>query len=165
MLDNELPRKEIISTDDRRTDGRTDGQTSHTTTIGCFFEKKKTTKSCATMPSSYDDSVLAELFSNFFAEKNSKLRVNFTFDSSSDLDIAPLTDGKFDCLRLATSKEIQSTILSASNSSCALDPIPTWLLKQCIRELLPIITAILNTSLKTGSVPALFNKMHARRCA
>ena len=33
LLDNELPRKEIISTDDRRTDGRT----SRTTTIGSFF--------------------------------------------------------------------------------------------------------------------------------
>ena len=51
LLDNELPRKEIISTDgqtDRRTDGRTDGQTdgrtdgqtSRTTTIGSFFEKR-----------------------------------------------------------------------------------------------------------------------------
>ena len=60
-LGNELPRKEIISTDgrtddgrtdgrhDRRTDGRqdgrtdgtTDGQTSRTTTIGSFFEKRK----------------------------------------------------------------------------------------------------------------------------
>ena len=36
LLDNELPRKEIISTDDRRTDG----QTSRTTTI-VFFSKKK----------------------------------------------------------------------------------------------------------------------------
>ena len=27
LLDNELPRKEIISTDDRRTDGQTDGRT------------------------------------------------------------------------------------------------------------------------------------------
>ena len=44
LLGNELPRKEIISTDgrtDRRTDGRTDGQTSRTTTIGSFFEKRK----------------------------------------------------------------------------------------------------------------------------
>ena len=45
LLVNELPRKEIISTDDRRTDGqmdrRTDGQTSCTTTIGSFFEKRK----------------------------------------------------------------------------------------------------------------------------
>ena len=36
-LDNELPRKEIISTDDRRTDG----QTSRKTTIGIFFSKKR----------------------------------------------------------------------------------------------------------------------------
>ena len=43
-FDNELPRKEIISTDDRRTDGRTDGQTSRTTTIVVFSKKKKTTK-------------------------------------------------------------------------------------------------------------------------
>ena len=35
LLDNELPQKEIISTDDRRTDG----QTSRTTTIGSFFKK------------------------------------------------------------------------------------------------------------------------------
>ena len=41
MLDNELMRKENISTGDRRTDGRTDGQTSRTTTIGSFFEKRK----------------------------------------------------------------------------------------------------------------------------
>ena len=49
-------------------------------------------QNCATMPSSDDDSVLAELFSNFFVEKISKLRVNFTFDSSSGLDIAPLNN-------------------------------------------------------------------------
>ena len=48
LIDNELPRKEIISTDGRtdgrtdgQTDGRTDGQTSRTTTIGSFFRKKK----------------------------------------------------------------------------------------------------------------------------
>ena len=47
LLDIEIPRKEIISTDGRtdrrtrrRTDGRTDGQTLRTTTIGRFFEKK-----------------------------------------------------------------------------------------------------------------------------
>ena len=48
LIDNELPRKKIISTDGRtdgrtdgQTDGRTDGQTSRTTTIGSFFEKRK----------------------------------------------------------------------------------------------------------------------------
>ena len=43
-LDIKWPRKEVISTDDRRhgrqTDGRTDGQTPRTTTIGSFFCQK-----------------------------------------------------------------------------------------------------------------------------
>ena len=37
LLDIEILRKEVISTDDRRTDG----QTSRTTTIGSFLKKRK----------------------------------------------------------------------------------------------------------------------------
>ena len=37
IIDIKLPRKEIISIDDRR---QTDGQTSRTTTIGIFLRKK-----------------------------------------------------------------------------------------------------------------------------
>ena len=49
LLDNELPRKEIISTNDRRTDERTDGQTDGRTDVAhdnnsIFFEKKTTKK-------------------------------------------------------------------------------------------------------------------------
>ena len=47
-------------------------------------------KNRATMPSSDDDSVLADLFSKLFVKKISKLSIKFTFDSSCDLDIAPL---------------------------------------------------------------------------
>ena len=35
----------------------------------------------------------------------------------------------------------------------AIDPIPTFLLKECIDELLPLITEIINTSLELGAVP------------
>ena len=45
LLENELTQKEIISTDDRRTDG----QTSRATTIGSFSEKK-TTKNEQVLP-------------------------------------------------------------------------------------------------------------------
>ena len=43
LLDNELPRKEIISTDDRRADGRTDGRTdvAHDNKRYFFSEKEK----------------------------------------------------------------------------------------------------------------------------
>ena len=45
-------------------------------------------------------------------------------------------------------------ITSASNASCLLDPIPTWLVKtECAHELVPIIIKLINWSLTTGNVP------------
>lgn len=46
--------------------------------------------------------------------------------------------------------------MAAPNKSCDLDPLPTWLLKACIDELVPIITRIINASLSSGSVPTPF---------
>ena len=64
-----------------------------------------------------------------------------------------LTDLKLRNFRPATSDEINVIILSCSNSSCLLDPVPTWLLKECINDLLPLITARVNTSISTGKFP------------
>ena len=41
-------------------------------------------------------------------------------------------------------------IMGSSNASCQLDPIPTWLLKLCGSELIPVITKMINLS-KTSS--------------
>ena len=46
-----------------------------------------------------------------------------------------------------------SIINGVSNASSDLDPFPTALLKKCFSALLPIITAIVNLSLRTGSFP------------
>ena len=43
---------------------------------------------------------------------------------------------------------------------CAVDPIPTWLLEECIDLLAPFITNITNNSLTTGYVPAAFKKAY-----
>ena len=37
--------------------------------------------------------------------------------------------------------------------SCELDPLPTWILKECIAELLPVITGIVNKSLRDSLMP------------
>ena len=37
--------------------------------------------------------------------------------------------------------------------SCESDPIPTWLLKNCLNELLPIVTLIIKLSLQNGVFP------------
>ena len=49
--------------------------------------------------------------------------------------------------------------MNSPNKSCELDhPIPTWLLKTCIDELLPLITALINKSLSTGTFPDYFKE-------
>ena len=47
-------------------------------------------------------------------------------------------------------------ILKAPSKSCALDPLPTPILKKCLDLLLPIISRIINNSLSTGSFPDEF---------
>jgi hypothetical protein len=59
-----------------------------------------------------------------------------------------------------TEKEVKRITEHSPNKSCELDPIPTWLLKLCLQELLQIITSIINLYLKTASVPAAFKSAH-----
>ena len=56
-------------------------------------------------------------------------------------------------MRPATIEEVRKLITSYSNKSCELDPVPTWLLKKCLHELLPLLTALINKSLSTGIFP------------
>ena len=51
---------------------------------------------------------------------------------------------------------VQKVINKAPTKSSLLDPIPTWLLKSCLDELLPPVTDIVNSSLRTGVVPSCF---------
>jgi hypothetical protein len=62
----------------------------------------------------------------------------------------------------ATEAEVKNFIIKSATKSCELDPIPTWLLKGCITELAPIITAIVNTSLKEACVPTSMKKARVR---
>ena len=53
----------------------------------------------------------------------------------------------------ATEVEIRNIIKLSPAKSCELDPLPTWLLKECIAELVPTITDIVNMSLRDFLMP------------
>ena len=53
----------------------------------------------------------------------------------------------------ATEIEIRNIIKLSPAKSCELDPLPTWLLKECIAELVPTITDIVNMSLRDSLMP------------
>jgi len=44
--------------------------------------------------------------------------------------------------------------MAAPVKSCSLDPIPTFLLRECIDVILPFLTAMVNASLQDGNLPA-----------
>ena len=60
------------------------------------------------------------------------------------------------CFETVTESDVERLVASAPVKSCELDPIPTWLLKQCSHELVPLITATTNAYVTTSNVPADF---------
>ena len=56
-------------------------------------------------------------------------------------------------LRAYSADEIRSVIMSSPTKSCDLDPIPMFLLKQLVDDLVPFITAMCNASLVEGHLP------------
>ena len=70
-----------------------------------------------------------------------------------DVEMEPSASVKLNNLILVTSDEIRGVIAPRPNKSCELDPIPTWLVKQCVDQLLPLLTSIVNESLTKGKFP------------
>jgi hypothetical protein len=54
-----------------------------------------------------------------------------------------------------TVEEIRRFIMLSPTKSCALDPIPKFLLKEMVDVLLPYVTAMVNASLHEGRLPSL----------
>ena len=106
------------------------------------------------LPDSDDDQKLSNQINDFFHNKIATIRAHLNTDSHSEIYEQPLTDTKFTILRLTSSNEIRSLIMTSNNSSCILDPMPTKLLKQCVDEVLPMITAIVNKSLTHRHFPS-----------
>ena len=48
--------------------------------------------------------------------------------------------------------------MKAPSKSCELDPIPIELLEEAIHEISPILTDLINTSLKLGTFPTELKK-------
>ena len=57
----------------------------------------------------------------------------------------------FESFLHVSSGEVHKIIKASKSKTCTLDPLPTWLLKICIEDVLPALTEIVNKSLE-GSV-------------
>ena len=122
--------------------------------VNSLFHKSKDTP----LPSFESAEELADRFANFFVEKINKIRqqlasVQSNTDESQKIQNPP-SSKELSVLEPASEDEIRKLIMSSATKSCNLDPLPTWLLKDCLDSLLPVITRTVNLSLSSAEVPA-----------
>ena len=70
----------------------------------------------------------------------------------------PFDPPKLTVFTQVTQDEINKIISKSPTKTCLLDPLPTFLIKECIDILLPSITKLVNCSLHEGLVPNGFKK-------
>ena len=88
------------------------------------------------LPSHSSSNELAQDFSEFFVNKIEGIRSNISSQTKSNSDTLVMENSKERFLEFtpASEKEVAEIISKSANKSCELDPIPTWLLKECIAE-------------------------------
>ena len=107
---------------------------------------------------------LVTSFNDYFVQKITRIRKDLN-DQHRDIPIylpeldPDENDHHFSEFDDVSPEQVEKIIKSASSATCTLDPIPTWILKQCFQELLPTITQIVNLSLASGEFPQLMKKV------
>jgi hypothetical protein len=112
----------------------------------------------STLPTHSSKEELANDLAEYFMDKVRKIRqsleeIQTGEEPAQETSISPTS---LHHLELTTDDEVRNIIMSSSSTTCASDPIPTSLLKDCIELLLPTITQIINSSLTEAEVPDSF---------
>ncbi len=107
------------------------------------------------LPTSSDGVDLANKFHSFFVNKIETIRDNLNQCSAdaTDLNNKHFQGTHLSEIRPCTEVEIREFIMKTPSKSCDLDPLPTWLLKNCIDVLLPYITVLINGCITSGVFP------------
>ncbi len=115
------------------------------------------------LPKHSNLATLTKEFSDYFESKVTTIKANIIVDTSHPPPPELIYTGlKLEHLRPFTPDEIKRIILSSPSKSCDLDPIPTTLVKDCITDLLPLMTSIINTSITSGVYPSSYKNALVR---
>ena len=99
---------------------------------------------------------LANRFANFFDDKVHGIRAELP------VVIAPAVVSPPCTASLTTldpvSEDKVSVVMRSSTKSCPLDPMPTWLLKDVLPTVIPLMTDFINASLLSGVVPGTMKR-------
>ena len=102
------------------------------------------------------ETILCNNFLSFFDDKIRSIRQNLDKENNESATHPPFKGNYLENFDPISEQDVKIIIESCASKSCDLDPVPTDILKQCLSELLPCITKVLNDSLQTGLVPDPF---------
>lgn len=109
------------------------------------------------LPSHASAKELSDRFVNFFHQKISNLRERLDSTGPVSMQQRIPESGcttSFTSFCSVTKDDVLSAMKSSHVTSCLLDPLPVSIFKECMHELLPVITTIVNRSLLTGQFPS-----------
>ena len=72
------------------------------------------------------------------------------------MDPSPPVSCALSSFTVVTEEQLSSLVCSAKIKSCALDPVPTHVLKECLSVLLPALMKIVNLSIESALAPDCF---------
>ncbi|XP_060553020.1 uncharacterized protein LOC132714233 [Ruditapes philippinarum] len=114
------------------------------------------------LPVASSSADLAQEFSDFFVDKIDKIRDKIRSETNIQavqVDTQECMNSEIDELvefTPVTENELRKVISKSQSKSCELDVLPTWLLKECLDELVPSLTKLINYSLDRSYVPKSF---------
>ena len=118
-------------------------------------------KSPTTLPSDKEPSQLAPEFNEYFKSKVTKIYQQIESQSIPPPAVTPQPDKpttKFTAFSPVSDEDLLKMIREMNRKHCQLDPMPTSLIMECLPELLPSISKIVNDSLLTGIFPQSFKE-------
>ena len=100
---------------------------------------------------------LADEFIEFFTEQIAKIQdefdKNLTIDDQSEIQKCEFASTSF---RKLCETEVESLLKKSTTASCDVDPVPTWVIKDCHTASVKIMTQIINKSLQSADMPKEF---------
>ena len=105
-----------------------------------------------------DEYLLANAMGNFFVKKVSDIRLDLDVaargsSGSSKYDFDRPVRESFSEFKLLNDDDVLELVKKCAKKHCALDPMPTPLVAECMDVLLPVIKQMINQSLETASFP------------
>ena len=110
-------------------------------------------------------SFFSNKFAIFFKTKIDKISEELIDNVGTDDDTFGSDDETthtLNCFSPITVEEVEQVMRKLSNKTCLLDPLPTWILKQNISAVSPLVTRFVNASLHDGIFPDAFKKAIVR---